>query len=90
MDEKHVSVELDLAAREWLGKHGHDPAMGARPMARLIQEKIKKPLAEELLFGKLSNGGHVKITANESGLSFAIEPATPKVPARAEDSTEND
>jgi len=90
LDDKHVSVELDLAAREWLGKHGHDPAMGARPMARLIQEKIKKPLAEELLFGKLANGGHVKITANENSLSFAIEPATPKVPARAEDSTEND
>ena len=90
LDDKHVSVELDRAAREWLGKHGHDPAMGARPMARLIQEKIKKPLAEELLFGKLANGGHVKITANENSLSFAIEPATPKVPARAEDSTEND
>jgi ATP-dependent Clp protease ATP-binding subunit ClpA len=90
LDDKHVSVELDLAAREWLGKHGHDPAMGARPMARLIQEKIKKPLAEELLFGKLANGGHVKVTANESGLSFTIEPATPKVPARAEDSMENE
>jgi ATP-dependent Clp protease ATP-binding subunit ClpA len=90
LDDKHVSVELDLSAREWLGKHGHDPAMGARPMARLIQDKIKKPLAEELLFGKLANGGHVKVTANESGLAFVIEPATPKVPARTEDSTEND
>ncbi len=60
--DKHVTIELDQAAREWLARHGYDPAMGARPMARLIQERVKKPLADELLFGKLSNGGHVKVT----------------------------
>jgi ATP-dependent Clp protease ATP-binding subunit ClpA len=68
--EKHVTIELDQAARSWLAKHGHDPAMGARPMARLIQDKVKKPLADELLFGKLANGGHVKVTAGEDCLKF--------------------
>jgi ATP-dependent Clp protease ATP-binding subunit ClpA len=70
--DKHVTVELDAAAKAWLARHGHDPAMGARPMARLIQDKVKKPLADELLFGKLANGGHVKVTAGEDGLKFEI------------------
>ncbi len=48
------------AARRWIAKRGYDPKMGARPMARIIQEFIKRPLAEELLFGKLVNGGHVR------------------------------
>jgi ATP-dependent Clp protease ATP-binding subunit ClpA len=63
--DKQVTIELDAAAREWLAKHGYDPAMGARPMARLIQERIKKPLANELLFGRLANGGHVKVSYRE-------------------------
>ncbi len=66
--DKHVTFELTIAARQWLAKNGYEPAMGARPMARLIQEKIKKPLANELLFGKLSEGGLVKVSADESGL----------------------
>jgi ATP-dependent Clp protease ATP-binding subunit ClpA len=70
--DKHVTVELDAAAKAWLARHGHDPAMGARPMARLIQDKVKKPLADELLFGRLANGGHVKVTAGEDGLKFEI------------------
>jgi ATP-dependent Clp protease ATP-binding subunit ClpA len=70
--DKHVTIELDQAARGWLARHGHDPAMGARPMARLIQDKVKKPLADELLFGRLANGGHVKVTAGEDGLNFEI------------------
>jgi ATP-dependent Clp protease ATP-binding subunit ClpA len=74
LSDKHVTLELDDAARAWLGKHGHDPAMGARPMARLIQEQVKKPLADELLFGKLEHGGHVKISANSEGLSFEFQP----------------
>jgi len=56
--------------------------MGARPMARLIQEKVKKPLADELLFGKLSNGGVVRVSADEDDLRFLIEPSSTKVPAR--------
>jgi ATP-dependent Clp protease ATP-binding subunit ClpA len=73
--DKHVTIELDEAARRWLARHGHDPAMGARPMARLIQERIKKPLADELLFGKLAGGGHVKVTGSDEGLGFEITPA---------------
>ena len=68
--DKHVTIELDAAARAWLAKHGYDPAMGARPMSRLIQEKVKKPLADELLFGQLSDGGYVKVSTNDDGLTF--------------------
>jgi len=82
LHDKHVAIELDQAARQWLARRGYDPAMGARPMARLIQEKVKKPLADELLFGKLSNGGVVKVSAGDDGLRFEIEPASTKVPAR--------
>ena len=73
LEAKHVILEIDEEARLWLAKHGYDPKMGARPMARLIQEQIKRPLAEELLFGKLSKGGHVSITVEEDKLKFAIE-----------------
>ena len=55
LDTNEVTLELDDAAREWIAARGYDPKMGARPMARLILNRIKKPLAEELLFGKLSN-----------------------------------
>ncbi|MEK7190775.1 MAG: AAA family ATPase, partial [Pseudomonadota bacterium] len=84
LEDKRVTLEVDEAARHWLAKHGHDPAMGARPMARLLQDRIKKPLADELLFGKLAGGGHVKVTGTEEGLKFEIiaearvaEPAAP-------------
>lgn len=73
LEPKHVVIELDDAARAWLAKHGYDKKMGARPMARIIQEKIKRPLAEELLFGKLRDGGRVLITAEADELKFAIE-----------------
>ena len=73
LHDKNVTLELDEAAQTWLAEHGFDEKMGARPMTRLIQDNIKKPLAEELLFGKLVNGGHVRITANSDGLSFDIQ-----------------
>ncbi len=57
LDDKHVTLEITEDAREWLAIHGYDVKMGARPMARLIQEKLKKPLAEAILFGDLSHGG---------------------------------
>ena len=79
--DKHVTVELDNAARAWLAKRGYDPSMGARPMARLIQERVKKSLANELLFGSLASGGHVKITAKEDELKFDFIPTTDKTPA---------
>ncbi len=73
LEAKRVTLNIDDAAREWLATHGYDRKMGARPMARLIQEKIKQPIAEELLFGKLSEGGRVSITAESDSLVFAIE-----------------
>ena len=72
LDDKKVVIDVDDAARLWLGKHGYDKVMGARPMARLIQEKIKKPLAEELLFGKLLHGGHVIVSAEDDELTIEI------------------
>ncbi|MCF7986646.1 MAG: ATP-dependent Clp protease ATP-binding subunit ClpA [Methylovulum sp.] len=71
--DKQVTLSLDSEARLWLAEHGCDLKMGARPMARLIQEKIKKPLANDLLFGKLAQGGHVTIQVVDKELSFAIE-----------------
>lgn len=71
--DKHVTLTLDADARLWLAENGCDPKMGARPMARLIQEKIKKPLANDLLFGKLAHGGHVTIYVENNELSFAVE-----------------
>jgi ATP-dependent Clp protease ATP-binding subunit ClpA len=73
LEAKHVILEVDEESRAWLAKKGYDPKMGARPMARLIQEKIKRPLAEELLFGKLSKGGHVTVSVSDNDLKFAIE-----------------
>ena len=72
LEPKKVSLIVDHNARDWLMKHGYDKEMGARPMARLIQEKIKKPLAEELLFGKLANGGQILFTVKESSLHYII------------------
>jgi ATP-dependent Clp protease ATP-binding subunit ClpA len=73
LEPKHVVMEIDEEARNWLATNGYDKKMGARPMARLIQEKLKRPLAEELLFGKLSKGGHVCVTVEDNELKFAIE-----------------
>ncbi len=68
LQEKHVSLSSTPAARDWLAKHGFDPLMGARPMSRLIQDKIKRPLADELLFGKLVGGGRVSIDVKDDEL----------------------
>ena len=73
LEEKNVSLHVDDEARTWLAIHGYDPGMGARPMARLIQEKIKKPLAEELLFGKLASGGEIRISVENDEFSFELE-----------------
>ncbi len=70
----HLTVEPD--ARAWLGEHGYDPRMGARPMARLIQEKIKKPLAEQLLFGDLADGGVIRVSVENGELVFDTESET--------------
>src|SRR6185295_4683910 len=76
LDKKEVTIELDPAARDWVAIRGYDKKMGARPMARIIQEHIKRPLAEELLFGKLANGGHVRVEVAPDGesLQLTVEP----------------
>ncbi len=71
--DKNVTIEIDTAARKWLAQHGHDAAMGARPMARLIQDNIKKPLANELLFGRLAGGGCVKVGVKDDKLDLELE-----------------
>ena len=73
LDEKKVTMDIDDAARAWLAEHGHDPIMGARPMARLIQDRIKKALAEELLFGRLEHGGHVLVSVEDGDLKVEME-----------------
>jgi ATP-dependent Clp protease ATP-binding subunit ClpA len=79
--DRNVTIELSSAAKEWLVERGYDPLYGARPLARVIQEFIKKPLAEELLFGKLVKGGSVKVTMKDGALDFEIiEAATPALP----------
>ncbi|WP_210395306.1 ATP-dependent Clp protease ATP-binding subunit ClpA [Motiliproteus sediminis] len=76
LDDKRVQLDLADDARLWLAEHGYDQEMGARPMARLIQERIKKPLAEQILFGELSKkGGTVRITVQEGQLSLEYEAA---------------
>ena len=72
LDEKRVTLEVDEAARAWLAREGYDEKMGARPMQRLIQEKIKRQLAEDLLFGDLASGGTVHVTIEDDDLSIKI------------------
>ena len=86
LSDRNVTIELTDEAREWLVKNGYDESMGARPMARVIQTQIKTPLADEVLFGRLKNGGVVKVvvTADETGakkLSFVYPegPAQPRL-----------
>ncbi|MBL4940906.1 MAG: ATP-dependent Clp protease ATP-binding subunit ClpA [Colwellia sp.] len=73
LDDKGVSLELTRDAKKWLADHGYDKAMGARPMSRLIQEQLKKELANELLFGELTNGGVVKVGVKKDKLVITCE-----------------
>src|SRR5690606_3449106 len=74
LQEKHVSLNVDAQARRWLAEHGFDPQMGARPMARVLQEKVKRPLADELLFGHLAAGGRVDVGVHEGDLVVRSTP----------------
>ena len=75
--EKKVSLSVDSEARAWLASRGYDARMGARPMSRIIREHIKKPLANELLFGQLVNGGAVRVKVEGEELGFEVTPKTP-------------
>ncbi|HET7504693.1 MAG TPA: ATP-dependent Clp protease ATP-binding subunit ClpA [Kofleriaceae bacterium] len=77
--EKKVQLEVSPAALDWFVEHGYDKAMGARPMARLVQSTLKGPLANELLFGKLVNGGTARIDLKDGKIDIACEPAPPEV-----------
>jgi ATP-dependent Clp protease ATP-binding subunit ClpA len=81
LEAKRVVVHMDDAARSWVAHKGYDPKMGARPMARVIQEHIKRPLAEELLFGKLVDGGQVRISVKADGSGLDLECSTNEEPA---------
>ena len=76
--DRNVHIRLDDESKAWLTEKGYDKLYGARPMSRLIQEKIKQPLAEELLFGKLVHGGEVTVKLRDNALQFEIEPGAPK------------
>ncbi|GGG51945.1 ATP-dependent Clp protease ATP-binding subunit ClpA [Caldovatus sediminis] len=79
--DRNVTIELSSAAKEWLAEKGYDPLYGARPLARVIQEHVKKPLAEELLFGRLAKGGAVKVGLKDGALTFEyVEAAPPALP----------
>ena len=80
--EQNVDIQFDKDARAWLADKGYDRLYGARPMGRLIQERIKQPLAEELLFGKLADGGEVSVTMKDDKPAFELTPAPPKTKAK--------
>jgi ATP-dependent Clp protease ATP-binding subunit ClpA len=87
--DRNVTIELSSAAKEWLAERGYERLYGARPLARVIQEHIKKPLAEELLFGRLVKGGAVKVTLKDKSLDFEfIEATVPALPKPEGDSDE--
>jgi ATP-dependent Clp protease ATP-binding subunit ClpA len=83
LSDRNVTFELSSEATRWLAENGYDEAFGARPLARLIQDTIKKPLADDILFGRLARGGTVKMTVkpDRSGLAFEIIEA-PQLPAK--------
>src|SRR4249919_167285 len=77
LNEKKVFLQLTVKARRWLAEKGYDPSFGARPMARLIQNEIKRVLADEILFGRLQSGGKVEVDENEGKLAFTYSPLAP-------------
>ena len=80
LEQKGVTITLDDAARRWIAEKGYDPKMGARPMARTIQEHIKRPLAEELLFGRLVGGGNVRISVSKDETKLELECTPTQLP----------
>jgi len=81
LEQKGVQLSIDDDARHWIAQKGYDPKMGARPMARVIQERIKRPLAEELLFGRLAGGGTVRVSLAKDGDGLTLESRALEEPA---------
>jgi len=73
--DRHITIGLSEDAADWLAKNGFDELYGARPLARVIQDAIKKPLADDILFGKLVGGGHVEVVLRDGKIAFDITPA---------------
>jgi len=71
--DRHVTIEATEDAIDWLAKNGFDELYGARPLARVIQEQIKRPLADDILFGRLAKGGHVKVVLKDGKLAFEFD-----------------
>ena len=89
--DKRVAIDVDEEARLWLAERGYEPLFGARPLARVIQEKIKRPLADQLLFGDLAKGGRVLVTVQDGELHFVITPgAGPSLLAPPDEEAEGD
>jgi ATP-dependent Clp protease ATP-binding subunit ClpA len=86
--QRRVHIELSAAARRWLAERGYDKTFGARPMARLIQDRVKRVLADEMLFGQLKDGGRVEIDAAGDDLTFAYAPLPPSKLKRRQEETE--
>jgi ATP-dependent Clp protease ATP-binding subunit ClpA len=81
LEQKGVQLTIDDDVRQWIAQKGYDPKMGARPMARVIQERIKRPLAEELLFGRLAGGGTVRVSLAKDGDGLTLESRALEEPA---------
>jgi ATP-dependent Clp protease ATP-binding subunit ClpA len=84
LQDKLVTLELDDDAREWIARRGYDPRMGARPMARVIQEHVKRPMAEELLFGSLTKGGHIRVRLDPENDQLVLEADPAEAPEAVE------
>ena len=83
--DRQVTIEASEDATDWLAKNGFDELYGARPLARVIQENIKKPLADEILFGRLVRGGHVKVELKDGKIAFEIDPERGAVERKPDD-----
>ena len=76
LQDRNITIELTDEANDWLAKNGFDELYGARPLGRVIQEHIKKPLADDILFGRLTRGGHVKVELKDGKIVFDIAPSS--------------
>jgi len=85
--DRNITIELTDEATDWLAKNGFDELYGARPLARVIQEHIKKPLADDILFGRLTHGGHVKVELKDGKIAFDITPAKGAAVKKEEEET---